>query len=295
MKFIYYILFFTFTASLTKASISFNTDTVQKSVPANECIELTITAEWPQGSNTYIVYKPTMPQLTGMTIVDHVTFGRTLTVNSQVVQRMVHLFTFSVTNSPGEEAETGPILIDYRTPATPEKHHKKLSGIIYTVISPENTTLKIILILTVSMLIISALISFFAVWISRKKTTHKHVQNAIEDSLLIKLDEIKRLRIDGNNKRYFHELELMIKDYFRIKYQVGSILDCPSCKAGKKGPDEHTLTTARELLKLSHNVSYAGYPPTSHDKDRIFEFIRKLLLHNRPHKSIPEEELYLKQ
>jgi len=64
---------------------------------------------------------------------------------------------------------------------------------------------------------------------------------------------------------------------------------------GKAGPDKHTLTTVRDLLKLSHNVCYADYKPNNNEQDRIYNSFNKLLMKNRPHKTRTEEEMYLRE
>ena len=297
MKLLPCILLFLAGAACVRADVSFNVEATRKAVPAEGFVELTVSAEWPQGTNTYVIYTPTMPQLIGVSVIDHVTFGQSLTVNSQIVQRMVHLFKLAVTNRPGEEAETGPIFIDYRPASLQEKQHRKLSGLTFTVSPPERKALKITVAAVGAALLLGGAVTLMAVRLSRKKKTVTNVQisPAIEDPLLQKLEQIRRLRIEGDIKLYFHELESLIKEYFRTKYRIGSVMDWSPQTSGRTGPDHHTMTAARELLSLSHNVCYAGYKPNSHDQDRMFDFLRRLLLHNRPHESLPEEELYLKQ
>ena len=113
-----------FIAVPAAADISFKVEPGVKTVKASGTAEITIYAQWPQGTNTYVIYPPSMPQLDGLEITDHITFGQSLTENSQIVQRVVHFYKFAVTN--GSIAETGPIFIDYKQNGSDEKLHRKL-------------------------------------------------------------------------------------------------------------------------------------------------------------------------
>jgi len=288
------LLFLTF-SGFVYGNVSFNVDYTKKTIPANGTVELTLSAEWPQGSNSYIIYTPVMPQSLGLKMIDHITFGQSLTVNSQIVQRVIHLFKFAVTNTPGAPTETGPIFIDYRLSGSKERHHRQLSGVSFKVVRINGSFLKILVPVLGLLIFFSIILTFIIIKVSRKKK-EMVVSNdfSIEDTIIEKLERIKKYKIEGNVKKYFHELDELIKEYFRKKYQIGSILDLDPETLGKSGPNKHILFTACELLKLSHNVCYAGYHPSNQEQDRIYKFLRKLLMSNRPHKSNIEDELYLK-
>jgi hypothetical protein len=290
------IIFLTLILSgIVNGNVSFSIDYTDETVHANGTTELTLSAEWPQGSNSYIIYTPVMPQLLGLKIIDHITFGQSLTVNSQVVQRAVHLFKFAVTNSAGTEAETGPIFIEYRLSGSKEKLHRQLSGVKYKVTRFRSNFLKVLIPVIIILLLLPVILTIVIIKVSRKKMKVVVSDNlSIEDAIIKKLENVKRYKLEGDVKKYFHELSELIKKYFRKKYQIGSILDFTPKSIGKVGPDKHTLFTACELLRLSHDVCYADYQPSDHEQERIYKFLKKMLTKNRPHKSNVEDELYLK-
>jgi len=209
-----------------------------------------------------------------------------------VLQRVVHLFKFSVTNNT--EAETGPIFIDYRLSGSKEKLHRQLSGIKFTIVRFSRNLLKRLISIVLIIILISIILTIVIIKSSRKKVIPQVTGNSsVEDSIIEELEQIKRYKIEGNIKLYFHKLNELIKKYFRKKYQIGSILDIDTNTIGKAGPNKHTLSTACELLKLSHEVCYADYQPSSQEQERIYNFLNKLLSNNRPHKPSIEDELYL--
>ena len=293
MKNLIFIFLTLIFAEFVSGNVSFDVACTDETVPINGTAEITITAEWPQGSNTYVIYTPLMPQLLGLKIIDHITFGQATTINSQIVQRVVHLFKFSITNNAG--TETGPIFIDYRLSGSDEKQHHKLPGIKFTTIRLRRDLLKTLIFASVLLLLIPIISTIIIIKLSRKNSKKNVLNNSsIEDTIIEELDKIKRYKIEGDVKRYFRKLDALIKKYFRMKYQIGSLLDVNLESNGKVGPDKHTLLSACELLKLSHNVCYADYQPSNQEQDRIYNFLKKILLNNRPHKPQSEEELYLK-
>ena len=291
------IIFITLILSaVVDGNVSFNVDCTDATVQSKGTAEITLSAEWLQGSNSYIIYTPVMPQLLGMKIIDHITFGQSLTVNSQVVQRTVHLFKFAVTNDAGTEAETGPIFIDYRLSGSEEKMHHQLSGVKFKVTGFGDKYSKLLIPGLIVLLLIPIILTIIIIKLSRRKKVAANISGSpsIEDSIIEELENIKLYKLEGDTKRYFHELSELVKKYFRKKYQIGSILDFNPKELGKAGPDKHTLSTACELLKLSHDVCYAGYQSSNHEQDRIYNFIKKMLMKNRPHKTNASERLYLK-
>jgi len=271
------------------ADISFKVEPGNKTVQANGIAEITIYAEWPQGTNAYMIFPPSMPQLDGLEITDHITFGQSLSINSQIVQRIVHFYKFTVTN--GGIADTGPIFIDYKTSGSEEKLHRKLSGINFEVKRFEK--LKYIIGGGMILAVLALSATFLIVKLTAKKKIVRE-SSSLEDEMLSQIDKIKKYRLEGDVKKYFQELSDILKDYFRKKYQIGSLADFDPEKISKAGPDKYTIDAAKDLLKLAHNVCYADYLPNSQEQGRIMNFVKKLLEKNRPHQTSAEEELYLK-
>ncbi len=281
-------------AYLANGDISFKLESsCEEAVPKNLQVEMMVTAEWPQGEETYVVFKPTLPGILGLSISEENSFGDTLTLNSQIVQRVIHLYKFSITNAPGEIAETGNIFIDYRNAAEKEIQHKQLSGFSFKVTSPEHNFLLILCLAIFTTIILGLLIIFLIK--RKKKVTQKKLGPVIETKFLEKLNSIKRLRLEGNIPLYFQELEILLRDYFRKKYNIGSLEDWKPTSNSSAGPDKRTLLIIIDLLKLSRDVRYAGTIPNTHDQERIFDFLKKTFTKNLPRQSLKEDELYLKK
>lgn len=292
MKYIFFV--FLVFSGFASASINFRVDSLcGENVPGNKQIEMTVTAEWPQGRKTYVIYKPTMPGVSGLSLSEHISFGETLTLGSQTIQRVIHLYKFSITNKPGEIAETGNIFVDYRDASKEDVQHKQLSGISFKVIPPENNFLISGIIGALSAAVIGAAIIF--VTRRKKKVPEKFSGPVIETGFLKKLNNIKRIRMDGNIPLYFQELENLLRDYFREKYNIGSLEDWNTSSNSSAGPDKKTMAVIIELLKLSRDVRYAGMIPNSHDQDRIFDFLKKTFTKSLPKQPLKEDELYLKE
>ncbi len=288
----YFFLFFLFFSFLVSADINFRLDSsCGESVPGNSQIEMMVIAEWLQGEETYVVFKPTFPDISGLSISENISFGETITLNSQIVQRIIYLYKFSITNAPGEMAETGNIFVDYRNAANEEIQHKQLSGISFKITSPEHNFFVIIVFGIIGILALIVILVFRR----KKKVIKENLEPVIETDFLEKLNSIKCLRLEGNIPLYFQELETLIRDYFRKKYNIGSLEDWKPTSNSSVGPDKKTLLIIIDLLKLSRNVRYAGTIPNSHDQERIFEFLKKIFIKNLPKQFLKEDELYLKK
>jgi len=288
----YFFSLFMF-AYLANGDISFKLDSsCGEVVPRNLQVEMMVTAEWPQGEETYVIFKPTLPGISGLSISEEISFGETLTLNSQIVQRVIHLYKFSITNAIGEIAETGNIFLDYRNAAEEEIQHKQLSGFSFKIDSPEHNSLIILSLVILCVAVFGISIVFF---INRKKKVTQDFSGVfIETKFLEKLNNIKRLKLEGNIPLYFQELENLLRDYFRKKYNIGSLEDWKPSSNSSAGPDKRTLLIIVDLLKLSCDVRYAGTIPTTHDQERTFDFLKKLFTKNLPKQPLKEEELYLK-
>ncbi len=287
-KYLFSLLIF---AYLANGDISFKLDSsCGESVPGNLQVEMMVTAEWPQGEETYVIFKPTLPGISGLSISEEISFGETLTLNSQIIQRVIHLYKFSITNAPGEIAETGNVFVDYRNAAEEEIQHKQLSGFSFKVTSPEHNFFVIIVFGIIGILV---LIVIFVIK-RKKKVTKENLAPVIEIGFLEKLNSIKRLRLEGNIPFYFQELEILLRDYFRKKYNIGSLEDWVPSSNSSVGPDNRTLSVIIDLLKLSRDVRYAGTIPNTHDQERIFDFLKKIFTKNLPRQSL-KEELYLRK
>lgn len=291
-----YILFIILTVSLSAADVTLNVSSANSNVPVNGYAHLTVTAQWPQGETTYIVFKPDMPQLSGLKVADHVCYHESVMNRSQGIQRIVHHFKLLVTNTPGTQAETGSIFVEYRNYTDNNKQQRQLAGLSFNVAPARNPVLKGTLIAVGSATLLGACgLLFCARRSSRRAVSPLSDGTTLEDHYLEELQAARRSLIDGDITQYFHDVETLMRRYFRAKYQIGSIEDWETPASGPAGPDERTTGVARELLKLSHSVRYAGYIPSTHEKNRIHSYLKTLLIKNQPRPPKPEEELYLKE
>jgi hypothetical protein len=291
-----YILFALLTVSLSATEVTLNVSSANSNVPVNGYAHITVTAQWPQGEKTYIVFKPDMPQLSGLKIADHVCFHESVRNTSQGLQRIVHHFKLLVTNMPGTRAETGSIFVEYRNFKENNKQQRQLAGLMFNVESARNPILKGALIAMGSATLLGACALLFGIRRSTRRDGALVSGGAtLEDHYLEELQTARRGLIDGDITQYFHDVESLMRHYFRAKYQIGSIEDWETPASGPAGPDERTTSVARELLQLSHSVRYAGYIPSTHEQKRIHSFLKTLLIKNQPRPPKPEEELYLKE
>jgi len=296
MKFILNIFLAVLPVSVFAAEVTMNISSANSNVLAKGYAELTITAQWPAGDTTYIVYKPDMPHLSGLKIADHVCYHESVKNDSQGFQRIIHHFKLLVTNPPGSQADTGSIFVEYKNFNNPEKKQQQIAGMSFTIMPGSNPVLKGTLIAAGSMTLLGVCAFLFGSRRSNRRTGNRASNGVtLEDHFLDQLQLERRSLINGDITHYFNTVENLIRQYFRTKYQIGSIEDWQVPESGPAGPDERTTSIARELLQLSHRVRYAGYIPSTHEQNRIFSFLKTLLIRNQPRPPKPEEELYLKQ
>ncbi len=263
-------------------------------LPPQATFDLTVTAEWPQSDIMYVVYTPSMPQLAGLVIEDHLSFGETTTMLSQLVQRTVHHFRLLVTNSVGTTVETGPIQVEYRPSNREEKQRRQLAGITLTV-APPARALHAPLMLGGAAIAAVALFAFGGVCMVRRRRRAPvlPVEHCLEDAYTARLMGLKQLRMQGDTARYFGELETVLRDYVRDKYQIGSLETYLPPRNGATGLDARSVSVARDLLALAHTVRYGGQAPSDYDQTRMLDFVHTLIDRNRPRQHTSEELDYL--
>jgi hypothetical protein len=279
-----------------QAEIRFSVAARQGDVPVtavrSQCIyDLTIVAEWPQSDVTYVVYTPTMPQLSGMVIKDHIPFGESASSPSQMLQRVVHHFKLLVTNSPGVVADTGPIFVEYRQSDREERDHRQLANIAFEVLPAQCNRW------IVSSVGVGALgLTTAAGWLFLARRRRQRWSAAlcttvcVEDEFLKRLDATRHLRLEGDMVRYFAALEEILRDYVRVKYHIGNIEESNS--NGALGLDERTRAVARDIVALARNVRYGGHVPSAYEQTRFHDFVRTLISRNQPRPFVPDEEHY---
>lgn len=266
-----------------------------REVEENGTFDLTVCAEWPQEGATYVVYTPTMPQLSGMKIADHVPFGETLGGVSQTLQRIVHQFRLLVTNAAGTRVETGPIVLQYRRGDQEERQARELAGLTLNVVKRTHRGLRGVVIGAVGVMVAGVgVLGLSAYWLRRRRgVATAAAEPCIECKYMAELEASKRLRIEGELAKYFLTLEQLLRDYLRAKYCIGNIEEWHGGGNGRCGLDERSMGVAKELVGLAQQVRYAGYVPSTHEQRRMYEFIEELLQRNQPRRQAPEEMMYL--
>jgi len=264
------------------------------SLPPQATFDLTVTAEWPQSDIVYVVYTPTMPFLAGLVIQDHLSFGETTTMVSQLVQRTVHHFKLLVTNSVGTTVETGPIQVEYRPSSSEEKQRRQLAGITLTVAAPARLWQSPLAVVG-AVLAAVAILGVGGVYVMRRRRRAPALpaEHCMEDAYVARLAGLKQVRLQGDTARYFGDLETVLRDYVREKYQIGSLETYPPPGNGSTGLDARSVSVARELLALAHTVRYGGQTPSDYDQTRMFDFVQTVIERNRPRRGTPVELDYL--
>jgi len=263
------------------------------SLPPQASFDLTITAEWPQSEIMYVVYTPTMPLLAGLVIEDHLSFGETTTMSSQLLQRTVHHFKLLITNSVGTTVATGPIHVEYRPSNREEKQRRQLAGITLTVAPPARMLQSPLVLGGVTAAVAAALAFGGVVMARRRRAPAAPVEHCLEDAYTARLAGLKQMRMQGDTARYFGELEAVLRDYVREKYQIGSLETYQPPTNGATGLDARSVGVARELLGLAHTVRYGGQAPSDYDQTRMLEFVHTVIDRNRPRRGTPVELDYL--
>jgi len=279
---------------LAHGEVAFTICSSTQAVPASHCADVTIVAEWPQGSETYAVYAPVMPQLAGMVVKDDMSFSEAMKEGSQILQRVIHHFRLLVTNVPGETVETGPIVVRYRRAGEPDSRETQLRSVRFTVVAPSRSA---------AMLGVSGGAAAVALGASavvlglRRRRRHGAAgwQPGPEDALLAKLDPVKRHRIEGDMPLFFQELENLIRQYYRVKYAIGSVENACESAPAMQNVDARALAVAKELICLSHRVRYSGYQPGAREQDRMYDFVKSLLTRPRAHRPSPDDDIRLQQ
>jgi len=262
-------------------------------VRVNKSIDMTVVAEWPQETHTYVIYAPSMPELRGMQIANHYTFGETLSTASQTLQRIVHHFLMAITNPAGGKAETGPIRIDYRRDDQQDKTSHELAGITVNVLPAARWPLAGTIAGACTMLSLAAGAVMLKLRRCRLLATVGPIGPSAEDGYLAKLDSLRQLRLAGELDTFFSGMEALLRDYLKEKYVIGNIETWCANETGPAGPDEVTVAVARELLGLAHQVRYGNYRPGPQEQQRMFDFVKSLLTKNQPRRPAPEVEHYL--
>jgi hypothetical protein len=234
-----------------------------------------------------------MPLLAGMVVKDHLSFGETITTSSQLLQRVVHHFIMLITNEAGATAETGPITVEYRPINREEKQRQQLAGITLAVIAPPHALASPMALGGIAAGA-GTLLALGGWQVRRRRRRAVPVAEAcIEDAFLQRMTGLKALRLQGDTARYFAELEAVLRDYAREKYQIGSLETYQPAANGAGGFDARSAGVARELLALAHTIRYGGQIPSEYDQTRMHDFVHTLLDRNRPRRHTPEELDYL--
>ncbi|MCX7847290.1 MAG: hypothetical protein N2595_04595 [bacterium] len=285
--------------SLGRAEVTFRVysgcGTVEVSEVEEEgTVDLTVSAEWPQGAETYVIYTPMMPELSGMKVMDHIPFGETLSEVTQVLQRIVHQFKLVVTNAAGTRVGTGPIIVEYRRGDGGDRERRELSGLSLRVVKRRGGLGSGVVAGALGVLAVAAGLVGVSSYGRRKRGRGEGREEvSLESRYLEELEGSKRWRVEGELGKYFAVLERILREYLREKYCIGNIEEWEVGERGHGALDERSVGVAKELVGLSQRVRYGGHVASVYEQRRMYEFVKELLERNCPRREAPEELKYV--
>jgi hypothetical protein len=124
-----------------------------------------------------------------------------------------------------------------------------------------------------------------------KRATKTKKEIDVESPYLGRLDDLRSLRIKGDFKDFFAQLNDLVKSYVKQKYRLKSDSDFVINETLDKHTGSILAKRIREVLELAETVRFGGTPPLPTELDRAHRAVRDLLELNRPQASLPEEEI----
>ena len=290
MRKTFYIIATLILATSVLAEVSWEIMPERTNVVSKNRTQLKLTATW-SGYETLSVRTPRFKDLKGALVQDVVSFNESKPGEGGVKHTATFLFDLLVTNAPGSAVELGTIEVMSRGPMDSEYAVSSLEGPSLNVRSARTKWF----IAAGALLLALASLPFFL----RKKLFRAKKEalpeKSLEDELLLELEECKSLKLKGETAAYFGKCESLIRSYLRAKYSVADLDSFSEKEAQENGVDHRMIRTAKELCALAFNVRYANYEPSSQEEKRIYDYLRELLIRNRPNRQRETDELYLKQ
>lgn len=257
-------------------------------VVSQKSTQLKMTATW-TGYETISVRTPRLKELKGALVKDIVSYNESKPGVGGTQHTATYVIDLLVTNAPGTVVETGLIEVMSRGLEDSEFSSSDLAGVTLNVRSARLPWLVIAAALAI---VLAAALVFVLKKKTAKKSAAQPEQN-LEEEYLAKLEESKELRLKGETAAYFGKCEELLRSYLRAKYSIADLDSFGEKEALENGVDQRMVRTAKEVCALCFNVRYAGYEPSAMEEKRAYDFLKELLIRNKPNRQKETDELYI--
>ncbi|MBO7543247.1 hypothetical protein J6T93_05000 [bacterium] len=286
----FYIIATLILATGVLAEVNWEVVPESTNVVSKDPVQLKITATW-SGYETISVRTPRLKELKGALIQDIVSYNESKPGQGGVQHTATYLVELLITNAPGTVVETGLIEVMSRGLEDSEFTSSELAGVSLNVRSSKLPWL-------IPGAAVLVALCAAAVFLFRKRSSGKAGQVSernLEEEYLSELEESKELRLKGEQAAYFGKCESLIRSYLRAKYSVADLDSFSEKKAQENGVDHRMIRTAKDICALAFNVRYANYEPSAMEEKRAYDFLRELLIRNKPSRQKETDELYIKE
>ncbi|MBO4553325.1 hypothetical protein J5754_02835 [bacterium] len=257
-------------------------------VVSKKSTQLIMTATW-TGYETISVRTPRFKELKGALVKDIVSYNESKPGVGGTQHTATYLIDLLVTNAPGTVVETGLIEVMSRGLEDSEFSSSDLAGITLNV---KSAKLPWLVIAAALLIVLAAALVFVLKKKTAKKSADQPEQN-LEEEYLVKLEESRELRLKGETAAYFGKCEELLRSYLRAKYSIADLDSFGEKEALNNGVDQRMVRTAKEVCALCFNVRYAGYEPSAMEEKRAYDFLKELLIRNKPNRQKETDELYI--
>lgn len=257
-------------------------------VVSQKSTQLKMTATW-TGYETISVRTPRFKELKGALVKDIVSYNESKPGVGGTQHTATYVIDLLVTNAPGTVVETGLIEVMSRGLEDSEFSSSDLAGVTLNV---KSVRLPWLVIAAALVIVLATALVFVLKKKTAKKSAAQPEQN-LEEEYLAKLEESKELRLKGETAAYFGKCEELLRSYLRAKYSIADLDSFGEKEALENGVDQRMVRTAKEVCALCFNVRYAGYEPSSMEEKRAYDFLKELLIRNKPNRQKETDELYI--
>ena len=258
-------------------------------VVSKKSTQLKMTATW-TGYETISVRTPRLKELKGALVKDIVSYNESKPGQGGVQHTATYLVELLITNAPGTVVETGLIEVMSRGLEDSEFSSSDLAGVTLNVRSARLPWLVIAAALVV---VLAAALVFLLLKKKNTKKSEARPEQNLEEEYLAKLEESKELRLKGETAAYFGKCEELLRSYLRAKYSIADLDSFGEKEAQDNGVDQRMVRTSKEVCALCFNVRYAGYEPSAMEEKRAYDFLKELLIRNKPNRQKETDELYI--
>ena len=257
-------------------------------VVSKKSTQLMMTATW-TGYETISVRTPRLKELKGALIKDIVSYNESKPGVGGTQHTATYLIDLIVTNAPGTVVETGLIEVMSRGLEDSEFTSSDLAGVTLNVRSAKLPWA----VIAAALAIVLAAALFFVLKKKTAKKSEAQPEQNLEELYLAKLEESRELRLKGETAAYFGKCEELLRSYLRAKYSIADLDSFGEKEALDNGVDQRMVRTAKEVCALCFNVRYAGYEPSAMEEKRAYDFLKELLIRNKPNRQKEADELYI--